>query len=95
MGKGPSSPGEHMFCNHNHFIYVFIQACDLSLERFQGEPQLCSQMHFNQNSHAKFMFMQSFGHICSVGQHGSPLCARGAIPLGSNLNHVPLGSKYV
>ncbi len=56
------------FCNHSHLISNFIIYCDLSLERFQGEIQLCSWKYFNHNSYAKIMIKQNFKHICSLGQ---------------------------
>jgi hypothetical protein len=51
----------------------YIHACYLSLERFQGELQLCSWKHFNQNSYAKSMITQSFEHICCLREHGCSL----------------------
>ncbi len=50
----------------NHPIFVFIYYCDLSLQRFWGQLQLCSWKYFNQNSYVKIMVKQKDKHIFSL-----------------------------
>jgi hypothetical protein len=73
------------FSNHNHLVVIY----NLSLERYGEELQLCSWKHFNENSHEKVMFTQSFEHNYSIYQ-GATMFPQGAIPLESNLHRVPL-----
>jgi len=60
-----------IFCNHSHFIFVFICYYELSLERFRGELQLCRWKYLNQNSYAKIMIKQNFKHIFFQGNLNS------------------------
>ncbi len=68
-GKGLRSPKKYMFqifLQSQSFHFFFIWYCDLSLERFWEELQLCRRKYFNQNSYVKVTIKQKFEHICSL-----------------------------